>query len=136
MESLQTIGLGLLAAISYGVAHDQVTARVCLEYFTIGHPPLIPTESPTLLAFGWGIVATWWVGLPLGIVLAGAARVGKQPKLTARQLCRPVITLLACMAVCAAASGVVGYVLARSGVITLDGPLGAVVPLNSHARFL
>jgi len=28
----------LAAAIAYGVAHDQITARVCLEYFTRDHP--------------------------------------------------------------------------------------------------
>ena len=81
MHSLRIIGLSLLAAIVYEIAHDQVTARVCVEYFTIGHPPLIPSESPTLLALAWGVVATWWVGLPLGIMLAVAARAGRRPKL-------------------------------------------------------
>jgi hypothetical protein len=136
MESFRIITLGVLAAIAYGITHDQVTARVCLEYFTIGHPPLIPSESPTLLALAWGIVATWWVGLPLGIVLAVAARVGDRPKLTAKQLQASVAKLLAAMAVCALVAGAAGYVLARSGHIVLADPLGAVVPLDRHDRFL
>ena len=62
MESLKIILLCVLAAIVYGILHDQVTARVCVEYFTIGHPPIFHTDDPTLLAFGWGVIATWWMG--------------------------------------------------------------------------
>lgn len=50
MESLKIILLYILAAIVYGICHDQVTARVCVEYFTIGHPPIFHTDSPTLKA--------------------------------------------------------------------------------------
>jgi len=46
-----------------GIAHDEITVRVCAEYFTIAHPPLFPTASRTLLAACWGIAAT--VGLAL-----------------------------------------------------------------------
>lgn len=60
MRFVGIIALALLAGITYGILHDQVTARVCVEYFTIGHPKIFPTTSPTLLAIGWGIVATWW----------------------------------------------------------------------------
>ena len=56
----------IVAAVLYGIIHDQVTARVCVEYFTIGHPPIFGTDNPTLLRIGWGIVATWWVGLLFG----------------------------------------------------------------------
>src|SRR5688500_9214653 len=69
MHVLRSVGLSLLAAIGYGVAHDQVTARICVEYFTLGHPPLFPPDSPTFPALGWGVAATWWVGLPLGLLL-------------------------------------------------------------------
>jgi hypothetical protein len=41
------------------------------------------TTSPTLLAIGWGIIATWWVGLILGILAAPAARLGSWPKFNA-----------------------------------------------------
>ncbi|MFO0941023.1 MAG: hypothetical protein U0930_09660 [Pirellulales bacterium] len=36
--------------------HDQITARICIEYFTIGHPRIIPTDDPTILGIVWGIV--------------------------------------------------------------------------------
>ena len=94
MKSLSIVALAMAAAISYGIVHDQITARICLEYFTIGHPRLIASESPTVLALFWGVVATWWVGLPLGIALAVAARIGGRPKLTATDLVRPLAKLL------------------------------------------
>jgi len=52
------------AAILYGIFHDQVTARLCVEYFTIGHPNIFGTDNPTVLAIAWGI-CTWWVGFYL-----------------------------------------------------------------------
>ncbi len=60
------------ACVVYGVIHDQFTVRICLEYFTIGHPPVFPTVNPTLLALGWGVIASWWVGVLVGIPLASA----------------------------------------------------------------
>ena len=60
MESLKIILLSVAAAIGYGVAHDQVTIRVCPEYFTLAHAPLFHSGSLTLVALGWGVVATWW----------------------------------------------------------------------------
>src|SRR5436853_1440044 len=99
MESLKILLLCILAAITYGILHDQVTARVCVEYFTIGHPPIFHTDSPTLLAIGWGIIATWWVGLMLGIAAALAARTGSWPKLNASAFMRPIGILMAIMGV-------------------------------------
>lgn len=136
MRFLEIVALSVLAAIGYGIAHDQVTARVCVEYFTIGHPPLFPTSSPTLLALGWGIVATWWVGLPLGLVLATAARFGARPKLTARALRRPLAILLLGMAIFALSAGLLGAWLAAAGQVTLAPPLADLVPHARHVAFL
>src|SRR5512142_351112 len=111
MEWLKIIVLVIGAAIVFGIVHDQITARICVEYFTIGHPPLFPTTSPTLLALGWGVVATWWVGLPLGLLLAAAARLGARYKLTAVQLRRPMLVLLLAMGAAAGISGAIGGLL-------------------------
>jgi len=87
METLKIILLSVLAACVYGIVHDQITAQVCVEYFTVAHPPILGgTQSPLLLGLGWGIIATWWVGLPLGLIIAAAARVGGMPKITMRPL--------------------------------------------------
>src|SRR5882757_5376717 len=120
MEFLRIVGLGLGAAIGYGILHDQITARICVEYFTVGHPPLIASTSPTLLALAWGVVATWWVGLPLGLGLAVAARVGTRPKVNAGAVAPSVLALLGIMAACALAAGLTGYLLARLNGVGLD----------------
>ena len=109
MEAIKIVLLCIASAVVYGIVHDQITARVCVEYFTIGHPPIFHTDSPTLLGLGWGVVATWWVGLFLGILAAVAARVGRLPKLAAAELIRPLVVLMATAALGALVSGVAGY---------------------------
>lgn len=136
MQTLLIIILCVASAVAYGIVHDQITVRICVEYFTIGHPPVFATDSPTLLALGWGVIATWWVGLILGVPLAVAARVGGRPKRTARSLMKPVVRLLVIMACCALIAGLMGFVLARNGVVTLLEPLASRVPDEKHVRFI
>ncbi|MGB7665981.1 MAG: hypothetical protein WBL66_01850, partial [Candidatus Acidiferrales bacterium] len=52
VESLKIIALAVAAAIAYGIVHDQVTIRVCPEYFTVAHPHIFRTGSLTLIALG------------------------------------------------------------------------------------
>lgn len=70
LEGGKIVAMTIGASIVYGWAHDLVTANLCVEYFTIGHPDIFGTKNPWLLALGWGVVATWWVGLGLGCLLA------------------------------------------------------------------
>lgn len=51
--------LAVASGIGYGILHDQVPVRVCVEYFTIGHPPLISSRgrAGTPPAFACGILA-------------------------------------------------------------------------------
>src|SRR5947199_10373702 len=86
--------LCIAGAVVYGIIHDQITARICVEYFTIGHPAIFGTDDPTLLGLGWGVIATWWVGLILGVPLALCSRVGAWPQFTAGRLGRPLAVLL------------------------------------------
>jgi hypothetical protein len=136
MHSLFIIVMCVAASVAYGIAHDQVTAQVCVEYFTIGHPPVFDTDDPVLLGIGWGIIATWWVGVLLGIPLAIAARAGTRPKRSVASLVRPVFTLLAVMAACASVAGVVGWLLARNEVVFLFGPIAHELPADRHVSFL
>jgi hypothetical protein len=136
MQTAAIIALCIASAVVYGVVHDQITARVCVEYFTVGHPPVFHTDSPTLLGVGWGIIATWWVGLLLGIPLAIAARAGRRPRRDVRSLVRPIFTLLAVMGVCALLGGIAGFILASIGAIHLVEPMASDVPRDRHARFL
>jgi hypothetical protein len=120
MEALKIAAACVLAAVLYGVVHDQFTARICIEYFTIFHPPIFATQSPTLLGIGWGIIATWWVGAFFAIPMILAARAGTRPTLRASELLPPIAWLLAFMAVCAVLFGITGYVLARKGILATD----------------
>ena len=72
MEALKIAVTCVIAAVLYGIVHDQFTARICIEYFTIFHPPIFHTQSPTLLGIGWGIVATWWVGVFFASLIGAA----------------------------------------------------------------
>ena len=98
------LGVVALAGV-YGILHDQVTARVCLEYFTIGHPRIIDSTDPTMLALAWGVVATWWFALPFGLVAAGIARFGKGNQLSVAETLRLAALSLTVTGVCAALAG-------------------------------
>jgi hypothetical protein len=135
-EAVRIILFAMLAATGYGILHDQVTAHLSVEYFTIAHPPVFPTESPFLLALGWGILATWWFGLGLGGALAAAARLGSVPRLGLAQLRRPILLLMAASALAALLAGLCGALLAAGGIIWLVGDWAAMVPPDRHVAFL
>ncbi|NLS96501.1 MAG: hypothetical protein GXX96_30555 [Planctomycetaceae bacterium] len=136
MRVAAIIALCISACFVYGILHDQVTARICVEYFTIGHPPLIASDSPTLLGVAWGIAGTWWVGLFLGLSLAAAARAGGWPKFSVRRLLRPVALVMLFAAACALVFGGIGFVLASSGTVFLVEPFATNVPAEHHVAFL
>ena len=136
LQFLAIVVLCIAAAVAYGVLHDQITARVCVEYFTIGHPPIFGTDDPTLLGLGWGVLATCWVGVLLGVPLAVAARLGSRPKRSAGSPIRPLAVLMLVSAGCALLAGIVGALLARAGVIALWGPIAREVPRENHIAFL
>jgi hypothetical protein len=117
LEFFKIFFVCILSAIVYGIVHDQITARVCLEYFTVFHPPVFQTQSPTLLALGWGVLATWWVGAFLGFLLGIASRAGSYPKLSAGTLLKPIGKLLALMFGCSLSAGLLGFVLTQRGII-------------------
>jgi hypothetical protein len=136
MKTIAIVLLCILAASLYGIVHDQITARICVEYFTIGHPPVFHTTDPTLLGLGWGILATWWVGLLLGIPLAFAALSGKRPQRTVASLVRPITLLLGVMACCAALAGILGSMAASAHLVYLVEPLASDIPAPRQVLFL
>jgi hypothetical protein len=136
MEVLRIVGLSVAAAIAYGIAHDLVTAHVCVEYFSVFHPPLVGSESPVALALAWGVVATWWGGLTLGLLLALAARTGSAPKWDAAQLVRPIAMLLACMGGLSLVAGLAGAALAKAGAVWVAGEMAERLPREKHVAFL
>lgn len=136
MVILRIILTPVLAAVVYGIVHNLITAHLCVEYFTVGHPALVKSSSPVVLALVWGTLATWWAGLMLGCGLALAARSGDRPKLEMAELVRPLVRFYIAIALIAAVAGVFGYFTARSGSLQLVGPIAERVPADRHVLFL
>ncbi|MBL9030643.1 MAG: hypothetical protein JNM80_02925 [Phycisphaerae bacterium] len=91
---------------------------------------MFATANLTLLALGWGIIATWWVGLPLGLLLAVSARAGRRPRLAPRQLVRPLASTMLTVAGIAAAVGFAGYFATRG--LVLPDPAFDRLPEQRH----
>ncbi len=136
MHWLAIVILSILVCVTYGVVHDQITARICIEYFTIGHPRILQTEDPTIIGCVWGVIATWWVGLILGVPLATVARIGSRPKRTAASLLRPMVILFVGNALFATVAGIAGYFAADFGWVRLVGRIAEEVPPQRHVPFL
>ncbi len=135
-KRLQIVLLSVLAACSYGVIHDQITARICLEYFTVAHPPLFPTASPTLLALCWGVAATAGIGAALGVVLARVSQSRGTIPSSVANLGRSILLLLVVMGASAFAAGTVGYQFSRRGYISFPAGLAGSIPANRQDRFM
>lgn len=137
MKFFGIVFFAVVAAVAYGVVHDQITARLCVEYFTIGHPRLIDSDSPFVLGLFWGVVGTWWVGAGLGVALGAASRLGSWPKLEWKDHRRGVAWLLGVMGVLALMAGV-----AAAGALMGHDPeemgdfTGAAVPPQVRRLFL
>lgn len=124
-----------LFAVMYGILHDQITARVCLEYFTVAHPPILHINGPTMIGLFWGIAATWWPGLFVGIMVAIASNIGVRPIYTARTLIRPALILLLVMSGSALTAGLVGYTLTIYGIVRPVLYL-TEIQTSKHAAFM
>lgn len=135
-EGVRIVLVSILLAVLYGIVHDQITARISIEYFTIGHPRLFTRDDPTPHALAWGVIATWWVGLILGVGLALAARRGAAPRIGLAELVRPLLILLGAMAASACASALVARFGAERGWFVLFGELARRVPRERQVDFI
>lgn len=113
VEVLKILGLGVVAAVIYGMAHDLATSKMDLAYFAgnqnhftnvthHGHvtkqlaPEVYYSNSPVLYSLFWGTLATFWVGLPLGGLVGIAARAGDAgKKQSALEVMKPLSIMLA-----------------------------------------
>jgi hypothetical protein len=137
MKFIAIVLICVLGAILYGIVHDQITIRVCPEYFTVAHPHIINTSSLTVLALTWGVVATWWVGLPLGVLVGVAARVGSPPRLELPTVIRAIVVLLLLMGVLAAAAGGIAWAMHLGETFRKSAPdLASDIDQSHHDRFV
>lgn len=135
IEIGKIIGMGVVAAILYGVIHDLITTQIDFSYFsnlyfthhgvyTARHFPFVyNSESRVLYALLWGTIATWWVGLPIGGLSALSARISSNapknaPKMDWRDFVYPVAILLGANLAIALATGGATYL--TSGGNSLD----------------
>lgn len=135
-ETLTIILLPTCAAILYGIVMDQITIRVCPEYFTVFHPHILNTGSLTLLALAWGVIATWWAGAIAGVAFAFAARAGSLPKLSWRRFTRPLAILAVLLAATSVAAGFAGAWMVNSGTLPAVQAWSAGMPLDKQAAFM
>lgn len=133
-------------AALYGILNDQVTARVCHEYFTkgfharmveewslqgvVGHlkNTLQTTQSPTVTACIWGVVGTLGMGALTAIFLNGVSRVGERKKYTAKDLVKPCGIGMAVTGVCSALA--LSVTPAMQKVQCTDGTIIEKFPTN------
>jgi hypothetical protein len=136
MTHLQTFFLCICIAIGFGIVHDLITANICVEYFTIGHPRIIESENPFVLALVWGVVATWWFGVILGILIISYNAIGKSPSLPFITIRNWVFNLLIILSITSVLAGVIGFILSKTGVIYLLRDLAERIPKEKHTAFL
>lgn len=78
MTLLLIIGLAPIIGGLYGILHDQLTYTISPEYYTkfkfyqfglidMGNEAIFP--NPRIEVSAVGFMATWWMGLPIGLVL-------------------------------------------------------------------
>ena len=123
------------AAVTYGVINDQFLAHISVQYFTIGHVDYLRTGRPEMLAFEWGFLGTWWVGLTLGIPVALAATVGPAPRLRGRDFVRPLVILMSLMAIGAVVAWITAYLLASTGIAQISDVVRPGVNPDERYRY-
>lgn len=128
--------LGLGAMVGYAVLQDQVSARLCPEYFTVLHPPIPGLSDPTLLGISWGFLGAWWGGVLLGFALALTATVGSRPPLAPRELVRPLAALVGVLAAVTALTGFAVWHHANLLGVSLDPQMSLLVPKERHRGLL
>ena len=133
VESAKIFGCSVGAACLDGLIYDQVTVRVCPEYFTEGFhrsmirsnvfsgamskkfgDKLLDSKNKTLIGMFWGVAATWWVGAGLGVPLTLAARLGFSQKVRVNDLARPLAVGMAALSGASLGAGLYGYFKAKN----------------------
>jgi len=128
--------MGFVAMVGYAVLQDQISARLCPEYFTVLHPPIPGLSDPTLLGISWGFLGGWWGGVLLGYVIGLLATLGPNPKLAPRELVWPLLLLVGALAFVTAATGVSVWHHSEMLGVTLDAGMTDLVPAERHRGLL
>ena len=128
-----TFSVTVAATILYGIVQDQITARICIEYFTVGHVRMFVDDDPTRHGLAWGVLGSWWGGIMLAIPLSIAATIRRVPT---RRTARRLLILFAVVAAGAFLAGLTGGVLSAGGTVQLGPPFSVRLPPDRHTPFL
>jgi hypothetical protein len=135
MPVLRIVMVCIVGLSVYGMAQDQISVRLCPEYFTVAHPPIAGLNNPILLGMAWGFLGSWWGGLVIGLALALAATLGRWQPLSARELIRPVMLMMVGVASGTVIAGAGAYFNAEMTGVTLGEPWASGIPPERHLRF-
>ncbi|MDY3553312.1 hypothetical protein R5W24_002413 [Gemmata sp. JC717] len=124
--------LGFVAIVGYAVLQDQVSARLCPEYFTVLHRPVPGVTDPTLLGVCWGFLGGWWGGVLLGYAAGLTATLGSHPKLAPREILKPLAFLVSGVAVATALTGFSVWRHSEALGVVLDPGMAEAVPPPRH----
>lgn len=128
------LGAGILSA--YGILQDQLSARLCPEYFTVLHNPIPGLTDPTLLGIAWGFLASCGGGIAMGYTAGLAATLGAKPPLTLAELVRPMLLLIFAVGFATFAAGWSTHGTAHMFDVRLDPFLAKLVPVERHRGLL
>jgi hypothetical protein len=124
--------MGFIAIVGYAMLQDQISARLCPEYFTVLHPPIPGMTDPTLLGISWGFLGGWWGGILLGYAAGLTATLGSRPKLAPREVVRPLVVLVVGVAVVTGLCGASVWRHAEFLDISLNPGMAQLVPAERH----
>ncbi len=128
--------LGAAVMSVFGVLMDQVSARLCPEYFTVLHSPIPGLTDPTLVGVVWGVLGAAGGGVALGYAAGLAATVGRRPPLSTRELVRPMVVTVGAVAAAVAITGVSVWYNAHGLGVRLDAAVGDAIPAQRHVAAL
>lgn len=119
MSKVTVFLLGIAGSVAvaslFGALHDQITYTISPEYYTALKFPqfgLVPDVEAGVVDLRLrvalvGVLATWWVGLGLGAVLAALALIQRD----GRAMARVLVTGAAIVVVVATAAAIGGWAL-------------------------
>jgi hypothetical protein len=128
--------LGLIAVVIYAVIQDQVSVRLCPEYFTLFHNSIPGLKDPTLLGATWGFLASWWGGVMMGYSAGLCATLGKRPQLAPREIILPLIVLMLGITTVVAISGFSVWRHSEMFGVRIDPGLSMMLPPERHQPLL
>lgn len=113
------ISIAVLSSAIYGLVNDQITVTISPEYYSVfKHHQFgvalerfgIASSSARLQAMAVGVLATWWYGVFLGVMLSISSMVGRYKPLSTRRYVQALLWVIAATLGASVVFGVVAYV--------------------------